>query len=510
MPYPEPQHRQRESAPPPSQFDPLSTFQMSAVQSRAPGRYEETGKRAAMRAAQRGRADIIIIGNGIAGCVAAIEARRHDPQAEIVMVTEQNHPTINTPALKQFGAGHLELDQLLAYPPGTERRLRIGVMHQRVDHLDTAARQVRLHSGLTITYERLLLATGSRPVGFDALPGGDFDGVVTLHNLAQYLDLRRRLPSVSSALVIGGGYHAAETALLLARARVRVCWLIRGRGMLSGQLDARASELLLREVRRQGVDVRLDTEVAGVVGRLGVATGVLTTTGEFIPGALIVAATGVRPAVELAHDTELAMQLRNGIRVDPHLQTQVPGVYAAGAVASILSPQTGAREPRAQWYFAFRQGRLAGAALAGARIPEAAETAAMGAFWHATPLGRHDIVSAGAPMLDTRGRMDVEVLCNNAPGYHRRLVIRDDRLVGYLAVGGHTPSGLAIKRLIDEGVTITSARRTLLSEDFDVQAFLTKHQRAYLVAASSPASRTAHVSGSAEGQQRMRSYRRLA
>ena len=100
------------------------------------------------------------------------------------IVTEQNHPTINTPALKQFGAGQLEVDQLLAYPPGTERQSGIGIVNLRADKLDTVARQVQLSDGQKIKYGRLLLATGARPAGLPAsCPGRDFDGVLTLHRL---------------------------------------------------------------------------------------------------------------------------------------------------------------------------------------------------------------------------------------------------------------------------------------------------------------------------------------
>jgi NAD(P)H-nitrite reductase large subunit len=456
----------------PQRFDPLSTFKVPAVERGTAALAEETGRRAAMRAVARGSVDILIIGNGIAGCTAAMEARQHDPAAEIMVVTEQLHPTINTPALKQFGAGHLELDQLLAQPPGTERRLRIGVVQQRVEQIDTRTRRVSLRGGQQMQYERLLLATGSQPVGFPDLPGADFDGVMTLHTLRDYLDLRRRLPTTTNALVCGGGFHAAETALLLRHANVRVTWLIRGRGIVSGQLDTPSSDLLLREVQRQGVDVRLETEVAGIVGRLGVAAGVLTTNGEFIPGELIVAATGVRPDTDLVRGTDMGLQSRHGLRVDEHLRTMISNVYAAGAVASVVNPQSQQRESRAQWYFAFQQGRLAGAALAGANIAGDARTAALGAYWHATQLGKLSIVGAGAPMLSERDHGELEVQSTGGAGFRRRIVLHGNQLVGYLAVGGNLPSGLAIKRMIDEHLDVRDIRQRLLGEDFDVRAFL--------------------------------------
>jgi NADPH-dependent 2,4-dienoyl-CoA reductase/sulfur reductase-like enzyme len=81
------------------------------------------------------QADIVIVGNGIAGLTAAVEARRLEPEKSIVIVTSQSHPTINTPALKQFAIGKLAREQLLAYPAGTERAQRIHLVNAPVEEI---------------------------------------------------------------------------------------------------------------------------------------------------------------------------------------------------------------------------------------------------------------------------------------------------------------------------------------------------------------------------------------
>src|SRR5215831_10167408 len=83
-----------------------------------------------------GRADIVIVGNGIAGLTAALEVRGLAPGLSIVIITEQSHPTINTPALKQFAIGKLAREQLLAYPAGIERTERIHVINARVEWIN--------------------------------------------------------------------------------------------------------------------------------------------------------------------------------------------------------------------------------------------------------------------------------------------------------------------------------------------------------------------------------------
>src|SRR5205807_10264228 len=110
-------------------------------------------------------ADIVIIGNGIAGLTAAVEARRLAPNTRIAIITEQCHPTINTPALKQFAIGKLAQEQLLAYPAGTERGQRIRVINTRVEGINAQGKFLVLRGGYTFGYGSLLIATGSRPNG---------------------------------------------------------------------------------------------------------------------------------------------------------------------------------------------------------------------------------------------------------------------------------------------------------------------------------------------------------
>lgn len=457
-------------------FDPNSTFKTSAV---APA--IALPARGAPRPARSAspQADILITGNGIAGCVAAMEARRYAPEARIVLVTEQPHPTINTPALKHFGAGLLDLDQLLAFPAGNERKFGVRTITQRAERIDPGARVVYLANGQALTYGRLLLATGSVPTGLpETCPGRGFDGVLTLHTLRDYLDLRRRLPTTERAVVIGGGTHAAETALILAHRGVRVTWLVRGRTILSSLLDEAASDVVLAALRREEVEIRLETAISGVVGRVGTVAGVLTEAGEYIPCQMVVAAVGVRPALDLLQgSTSLDRNAgKSGLPVDHHLRTHLPYVYAAGAVAAMVDPQSGKLGARPEWYFAVQQGRLAGAALADAAIPSGAERGAMGSFWHATHLGRAGIVVAGAPLLTPRDNADYEVLVNRGTRFYRRAVLHRNRLVGYLAVGGGLPAGLALKRMVDEHIPADDLRGQLLAEESDLQSALAERR----------------------------------
>ncbi|QBD80612.1 hypothetical protein EPA93_33420 [Ktedonosporobacter rubrisoli] len=416
-------------------------------------------------------ADIVIIGNGIAGLTAAMEARRHAPDKRIVIVTEQIHPTINTPALKQFAIAKLEREQLLAYPAGTEREQRIHVVTAHVKEIHARSKYVTLDGNRAFGYGSLLLATGSTPMGLPAgLPGRNFDGVLTLHRLQDYLDLRRRLNEVSEAAVIGGGAHAIETVMGLLYWGIRVHWLIRGETFMGRILDKPASELVLENVRRAGAVVHTQTEVVGVVGRVGVVAGVITNQQTMIPCQMVLSCTGTRPVDELAERCSLPLKHKNGILVDDQLRSSVNDIYAAGDVAALKNPQTGRYEPRAQWYAAVSQARIAGAMLVG--HDELAQQP-FGVLWHATHLGELSMLTVGDPMAQGS---NIVTLTDKSQGGYRRMAITDNRLIGYLSLGPAQPDSLAIKRIVDEGHPVRDITRALLKGNFDARQHLSQQR----------------------------------
>ena len=417
-------------------------------------------------------AEIVIVGNGIAGLTAAVEARKLAPDKRIVMITDQNHPTINTPALKQFAIGKLTREQLLANPAGTERAQRIHVINARVEEIQAQKKYVCLTGGRGFGYESLLIATGSRATGLPQnLPGRDFDGVLTLHRLNDYLDMRRRLSEIEDAVVVGGGYHAIETVVSLLYWGIRVHWLIRSDTFLSRMLDRPASDMVLERIRRAGAKVYTQTEVIGVVGRVGAVNGVVTNQHQFVPCQLVLVCTGTTPATALATHCDLPMKCKRGILVDDQLRTSVRSIYAAGDVAALKDPQSGEYGPRAQWYAAVLQGRIAAAAMTGS----AAQEEGFGVPWHATRLGQLSMLTVGNPL---QLRDTATTLTDSSKGSYRRLSIVDDRLVGYLSLGPSQPDGLAIKRLIDEERSIRHIKKALLKGNFDARKYFS-HQRTH-------------------------------
>jgi NAD(P)H-nitrite reductase large subunit len=413
-------------------------------------------------------ADIVIIGNGIAGLTAAVEARQLAPDKRIAMITDQIHPTINTPALKQFAMARLNREQLLAYPAGTERAHGIQMITAHVEEINAHHKHLRLSGGYSFGYHKLLIATGSAPQGLPVdLPGRDFDGVMTLHRLQDYLNLRRRISEVAEAVVIGGGAHAIETVMGLRHWGIHVHWLIRGATFMRNTLDAYASAMVLSYIRRGGgISIYTDCEVAGIVGRVGVVVGVITNQQKLISCQLVLSCTGTRSVTTLARHCTAPIMQQCGIVVDDMLRTNVYDIYAAGDAAAVRNPQTGQFAPRAQWYAAVQQGRIAGAVLT-EHQPAAAHT--FGVHWHATHLGPLSMLTVGEPLSnDPR----ISTLTDSGHRCYRRMTLRDNRLVGYLSLGDTQPDSLAIKKIIDEGHPVQDITRALLKGRFDAQRYL--------------------------------------
>lgn len=415
------------------------------------------------------RADLLIVGNGIAGLTAAIEARRLAPDKRIVIMTDQIHPTINTPSLKQFAVNKLTREQLLAYPAGTERIERIHVVNAHVEAIHAQNKYVSLNGGRAFGYDAFLIATGSRPVQLpEHIQGRDFDGVLTLHRLQDYLDFRRRIGEVADAVVVGGGPHAIETVTCLLHWGIHVHWLVRGETLMSNVFDQAASDLMLNGFRRSGVTIHLKTEVAGIVGRVGAVAGVITNRQQMIPCQLVLTCTGTQPAMSLAEHCSVPMQQKRGILVDNKLRTSVRDIYAAGDVAALPNPLTGTYEPRPLWYAAVAQGRVAGAMMVG---HDARAQQPFGVQWHATQLGDLYVLAVGDPLRQGDG---VTFLVDSSQGGYRRLAIKDNRLIGYLSLGTAQPDSLAIKRIVDEGLPVHDLTRALLKGHVAVREYLSQ------------------------------------
>jgi len=308
----------------------------------------------------------LIIGNGVAGATAALTLRRREPDAAITLVGGESDFFFSRTALMYVYMDRLSRRDLEPYERQAWDRQAIRRVRGRVVDLDAANRTVRLASGDTLSYDRLLLATGSLPnripwPGLEAAREG-VAHFVTLQDLAE---CERLTPSTREAVVVGGGLIGVELAECLVFHGKRVTFLVREPWYWPVALGGPESAMISQHLRRRGVDVRLEEEVAEVLtepgGRVG---GIRSNAGREYPCQMLGVTIGVHPAVEWLVGVTTPPACGRGILVRPDFATSLPGVWAAGDCAEIQLP---GEVPLVEqiWYSARRQGELAARAMLG-------------------------------------------------------------------------------------------------------------------------------------------------
>ncbi len=309
-----------------------------------------------------------ILGNGIAGTTAARHLRKADSGARITLISDEtDHPYART-ALMYVFMGHVRYQDTKLYEDRFWADNRIERRRARVARVAPAARHLVMADGSTLPYDRLLVATGSSPVRA-GWPGETLAGIFPLYGIGdvERLDAHvGRGEGVGRAVVVGGGLTGVELTEMLHSRGVPVTFLVRDARFMGKTLPPEESHLVEAEIRRHGIDLRMETEVARFTGENRVE-GVVTAGGETIPAGVVGATVGVRP--NLAALDGSGIETAQGVLVDEFLQTSAPDVFAAGDCAQWRSPERGHAPVEQLWYSARRQGFFAARNLLGEGVP---------------------------------------------------------------------------------------------------------------------------------------------
>ncbi len=277
----------------------------------------------------------LIIGNGIAGATAAEILRTEDSAADITVIGDDPFPVYYRPALKDYLGGRVREDKLWARPTSFYLDRRIRFLTDSVVGIQVAQHTVQLRSGHSMGYTRLLLAQGARATTLEC-SGVDLVGVTTLRTVADYQKVLARLTSVRRIVVTGSGPLALETVETLRHRGFQVTHLLRGPTLRSEVLDFPASDLVLQQEKRDGVDVRIEQEIVEITGKGGQVTGVLTTTGIHIPCEMVILGIGIEPIIDFVKPAGIVCGL--GVKVDCVMRTSAPDIYAAGDLIETTDP----------------------------------------------------------------------------------------------------------------------------------------------------------------------------
>ncbi len=392
---------------------------------------------------------LLIIGAGPAGVTVAETVRAEDRRRSLVMLSAEPYPPYSPPAM----VDHFLSGANTHLWRGEDWPQRMGVDYRpgvQVSAVRPPERQVLLADGTALSYDQLVIATGSRLHA--PLPGWDLPGVYNFKSLsaAEALVSKVRRGEARSAVIVGAGFIGVEIALLLRELGVQVTQVEMLDQIMPAMLDPFTAAFALERMIQRGVEVRLNTKAKRFVGERQ-AEGVELESGEFLRADLLIAATGVRPNLDFLAESGIAH--RWGITVDEYLRTSAEGVYAAGDVVETRDRLTGEVYVHAILPNAIEQGRVVGLNLLGRPTRyEGAER--MNSLKH-----------LGLPILAVGLKQGDEMLRARVNGGWRTLYLKENRLVGFQLIGDVQAAG-ALRTLLNRGEEVRRIKDRLLSPTF--------------------------------------------
>jgi 3-phenylpropionate/trans-cinnamate dioxygenase ferredoxin reductase component len=284
---------------------------------------------------KRARRPIVIVGAGLTGGTTAKALREAGYAGELLILGEEaSLPFGRPPLTKGYLRGEEDLSGWMVAPLDWYKAHDIRLVPARVASVDAASRAVRLESGDTIGYERLLLATGGRNRRLD-VPGSGLQGIYQLRSIAECDSIKRAAKPGARAVVVGSGFIGSEVAASLRQLGLKVTSIMRGRAPLEAVLGRDVGDVFGAIHRDAGIKIVAEDEVLRFEGSLRVERAV-TKKGRRIACDLVVVAVGIQPNVEIVKGSGVAN--RDGILVDATCRTNVRGIFAAGDVVNHLHP----------------------------------------------------------------------------------------------------------------------------------------------------------------------------
>lgn len=312
--------------------------------------------------------NIVIIGNGIAGVTAARHIRKLSNKRIIIISAETDYFFSRT-ALMYVYMGHMKFEHVQPYENWFWEKNRIELVRAYVNKVDTDNKQLHLEGARILQYDKLILATGSKPNKF-GWPGQDLHGVQGLYS-KQDLDLLEvNAPNedvCKRAVIVGGGLIGIELAEMLRSRNIPVTFLVRESSFWNGVLPEGESQLINEHILEHHIDLRLATNLVEILSdENGKVKAVTTDKGDTIACDMVGLTAGVTPNIEFLRDS--GIELGRGIKVNRFLETNAEDVYAIGDCAEQHEAIGNRRPIEAVWYTGRMMGETVAQTICGNRL----------------------------------------------------------------------------------------------------------------------------------------------
>jgi nitrite reductase (NADH) large subunit len=397
----------------------------------------------------------LIVGGSAAGMAAAETIKRLDPGGSVRILSEEADAPYFRPMIPFLISRKKSAEEIFLQGQGPYQAKDIEVLlKNRAARIDARAGQVITEHGESLPYDRLLIATGSRPNIPPDISGLDSNGVFALRSLADARQIARRAESAKQAVMLGGGLLNLKAAFALLELGITVTLVVFSPEVLSQLMEPADAFLIRHALDQAGLRILTGRSAKHILSDAHGVTGVVLDNGIELPCGLVCIGKGVIPNTDWIDQENIVVN--RGVVVDMLTRTGAENIFAAGDVAVSFDPLTNAPMTTALWTNAVEMGKCAGANMAGR------PTAYGGTFGilNATQVARMPFVSMG--IVHTTGT-DHETYSKSTPGAHRKLVFspEGDRLVGALFVGDIAKAGL-YRAVIHQQVQMAGIKQLII------------------------------------------------
>ncbi len=304
----------------------------------------------------------IIIGNGIAGITTARHLRKQSDDKITVISAETDHFFSRT-ALMYIYMGHMKYEHTKPYEDWFWSKNKIELKRAFVQFVDTEANQLTFDDGSTMSYDQLVLATGSKPNKF-GWPGQDLKSVQGLYSYQDLESMEENTKGIKHAVIVGGGLIGIEMAEMLLSRNIAVTFLVREESFWNNVLPEGESEMINRHIKEHHINLRLATELKEIIGdKDGKVKAIETGDGEIIDCQFVGLTAGVSPNVDFLKGSKI--EINRGVLVDEILRTNINNVFAAGDCAEFRQANGERKSIEQVWYTGRMMGEALGRTLAG-------------------------------------------------------------------------------------------------------------------------------------------------
>jgi len=406
----------------------------------------------------------LIIGNSAAGVNAATAIRDNDETGSVKVISCEEFNSYGRPLISYYLSGKVKPENIYYRSEDFYRYRNIELfLNTRAEKIDVAEKEVLISQNRKISYDKLLIATGSIPF-IPPIKNLDLNrqkNVFTFLTYGDSIKLKERITKNSKVVVAGAGLIGLKAAEGLFGQVASITIIDLADRVMASVLDKSAAGIIQAHIeQKKCIDFKLQTSICEVQGEENISE-VILSNGETLDCDILIVAVGVRPNVNLAK--EAGINTLKGIIVDEYMQTSLKDIYAAGDCVESLDLLSNESKVFALWPNASNQGRIAGLNMTGLRAKAPAAFAMNSISFFGLQL-----ISAG--VISNLNSNDTVIDIDSTKNKLRRLNIFNDNLIGFILINDDQRAGI-YTALINDKTKLSSLRYDITSKDIGLDIY---------------------------------------